>query len=277
MMIDVDANKVLDIARSYLNYSEKDSANDLTGDSVGHNNYTVFAKILDDLGDFYNGKKQGYAWCDVFVDCVVFLACNKDEEAALYVLCQPKYSAGAGCAYSAQYYKQAGRWSTTPQIGAQIFFSYRPGDVSHTGLVESFTSTTVTTIEGNSNDRVVRRTYNINNGNIYGYGLPRYGEVNSTTPAQPTTPTPVTPTVPTASGCNIKLPELQKGSIGASVVALQGILIANRISCGPDGADGEFGDNTANAVRIFQQRNGLGVDGIVGPVTWAKLLGGTKV
>lgn len=276
-MIDVNANKVLDVARSYLNYSEKDSANNLAGGSVGHNNYTIFAKILDDLGDFYNGKKQGYAWCDVFVDCVVFLACNKDEDAALYVLCQPKYSAGAGCAYSAQYYKQAGRWSTTPQVGAQIFFSYRPGDVSHTGLVESFTSTTVTTIEGNSSDRVVRRTYNINNGNIYGYGLPRYGEVNSTTPAQPTTPTPVTPTVPTTLGCNIKLPELQRGSIGASVIALQGILIANRISCGPDGADGEFGDNTANAVRIFQQRNGLGVDGIVGPVTWAKLLGGTKV
>lgn len=57
MTIDVNATKVLDVARSYLDYSEKDNSSDLTGGQVGHNNYTIFAKILDDLGNFYNGKK----------------------------------------------------------------------------------------------------------------------------------------------------------------------------------------------------------------------------
>lgn len=35
------------------------------------------------------------------------------------------------------------------------------------------------------------------------------------------------------------------------------------------GADGYFGEETDVAVRDFQSRNGLDVDGMVGPITWA--------
>ena len=35
--------------------------------------------------------------------------------------------------------------------------------------------------------------------------------------------------------------------------------------------DGIFGSKTKAAVLAFQKANGLGVDGIVGPLTWAKL------
>lgn len=38
--------------------------------------------------------------------------------------------------------------------------------------------------------------------------------------------------------------------------------------------DGEFGPNTENALREYQKKNGLDVDGIAGPATYAKLLGG---
>lgn len=37
--------------------------------------------------------------------------------------------------------------------------------------------------------------------------------------------------------------------------------------------DGKFGPSTEQAVRQFQGQQGLAVDGIVGPVTWAALLG----
>jgi len=37
--------------------------------------------------------------------------------------------------------------------------------------------------------------------------------------------------------------------------------------------DGYFGNNTLAAVKKFQGNNGLKVDGIVGPATWAKLFG----
>jgi peptidoglycan hydrolase-like protein with peptidoglycan-binding domain len=36
-------------------------------------------------------------------------------------------------------------------------------------------------------------------------------------------------------------------------------------------ADGIFGAVTDNAVRDYQKKNGLAVDGVVGPKTWAKL------
>ena len=41
------------------------------------------------------------------------------------------------------------------------------------------------------------------------------------------------------------------------------------------GADGEFGPQTKSAVLAYQRRSGLEADGIIGPQTWAKLLGVT--
>ena len=69
------------------------------------------------------------------------------------------------------------------------------------------------------------------------------------------------------------LPELAKGSKGKSVRALQLLLIGNNCSCGSYGADGDFGSATKGAVEKYQRNNGLTADGVVGPKTWAKLLG----
>lgn len=69
------------------------------------------------------------------------------------------------------------------------------------------------------------------------------------------------------------LPELYKGCEGKSVRALQILLIGNDCSCGKCGADGDFGSATKAAVVKYQIENGLEDDGVVGPKTWAKLLG----
>ena len=68
------------------------------------------------------------------------------------------------------------------------------------------------------------------------------------------------------------LPILRRGSKGNSVRALQLLLIGNGCSVGKYGVDGDFGGDTAAAVRRYQSRKGLTVDGIAGPATWSALL-----
>lgn len=65
----------------------------------------------------------------------------------------------------------------------------------------------------------------------------------------------------TSSGCTT----LSSGSIGGAVKELQEKLNSLGYSCGT--ADGDYGAKTANAVREFQRKNGLAVDGIAGPKT----------
>lgn len=72
---------------------------------------------------------------------------------------------------------------------------------------------------------------------------------------------------------NPGLPMLSKGSKGKTVKALQILLIGYGCSCGWCGADGDFGVGTLKAVKKYQGMNGLDADGIVGPKTWAKLMG----
>jgi hypothetical protein len=59
---------------------------------------------------------------------------------------------------------------------------------------------------------------------------------------------------------------LRKGSRGQSVTELQ-LLLGIR-------GDGEFGPATDKAVRAYQHKHGLEVDGYVGPATWKLLLEG---
>ncbi len=65
------------------------------------------------------------------------------------------------------------------------------------------------------------------------------------------------------------MPLLRYGSRGEAVKILQEKLNAKGYNSG--NVDGIFGVNTRAAVLAFQKANGLGVDGIVGKLTWAKL------
>ncbi len=61
---------------------------------------------------------------------------------------------------------------------------------------------------------------------------------------------------------------LRQGSKGANVRTMQQRLSDLGYSLG---VDGNFGPGTGRAVIAFQQKNGLGSDGAVGPATWAAL------
>jgi hypothetical protein len=165
----------------YLGYGEKDGNYDLRNmNTFGHKNYTFIAQYFDDLWNsgykFYNTRKNGPSgeWCDMTVDFACCMAFGPEN--ARKVLYQPMESAGAGCCFSADYYRANGAWldrSGTPKTGDQIFFGPK-GDETHTGLVEKVDSVYVYTIEGNTSDRLLRRSYARNNTRIAGYGRPNY-------------------------------------------------------------------------------------------------------
>jgi hypothetical protein len=62
-----------------------------------------------------------------------------------------------------------------------------------------------------------------------------------------------------------------KGMNGADVTVLQALLVAHGYTL--NAVNGVFDASTDKAVRKYQEDNGLTVDGVVGPQTWAKLLG----
>lgn len=64
---------------------------------------------------------------------------------------------------------------------------------------------------------------------------------------------------------------IKYGSTGADVIYLQQRLVAKGYDVGSCGIDGKFGDDTKKSVKMFQAENGLTIDCIVGPKTWAKL------
>ena len=80
----------------------------------------------------------------------------------------------------------------------------------------------------------------------------------------------VSPAMPVETTTVVGRPTVSYGSRGDAVRKLQELLNALGYDCGS--VDGIFGSKTKAAVLAFQKANGLGADGIVGPLTWGKLV-----
>ena len=65
---------------------------------------------------------------------------------------------------------------------------------------------------------------------------------------------------------------LSLGDRGKEVIDVQQRLCALGFELGDEGVDGFFGRRTQAALRAFQQRRGLLVDGVVGANTWRELV-----
>jgi len=253
-------NKLCLWAEQQLGYHEGDGNSNKYADTPG-------------LAEMYGWNPQNQPWCDVFVDAG-FITCFGVENACRMTY-QPMGAGSALCKQSAQYYKDAGAWSNRPEVGDQVFF-YASGDINHTGIVVRVVGGSIVTVEGNSSDSVAERCYSVSDSKIAGYGRPDWAIVEAEDIDVPTEE-PVVPDVTEKRFYTLRLPYLSKGNVGDAVWVVQTLLQAHNISCGPWGADKDFGSDTEKAVRQFQQKQGLTPDGIVGPETGAALFGGEIV
>ena len=258
VLLAVTAGTVIAAAHGEVGYTEKADNASLDGktSNSGSGNYTKYARDLAAAG-YYNGNKNGYEWCDVFVDWCFFAACGRDREEAERIQCQTG-PLGAGVGYSMGYYEAAGRLDKTPRPGDQVFFRYGDSGVDHTGIVTEVTAERIATVEGNSSDGVREKSYDRDYYAIIGYGHPRYEKGGD-------------------MGDMIELSELRQGMSGAEVRTLQRLLRARKWR--DDGgsvliADGEFGAKTKQALIKFQNKKKLTPDGICGIRTWTELLKG---
>lgn len=175
--------KLIDIAAAEVGYLEKASLSNLDDKTTnaGHNNFTKYARDIDKIDGLLNGRKQGYAWCTIFVLWCLMQRFGAD---ALRGLCYlPEKSLAAGCIYAVKYYKATGAYSQSPQVGDQVFFKDSAGEPCHTGIVIAVDGNTITTIEGNTSSEagvvdnggcVAQKRYARTYSRIHGYGHPNY-------------------------------------------------------------------------------------------------------
>jgi hypothetical protein len=182
-----DRQRVIDIALAEVGYLEKASNSQLDSKTAnaGHANYTKYSRDLANVG-FFNGRKQGVAWCAVFVAWCFYKAYGKN--AALALLCQPTKAAnnaGAGCRYARSYFNSKGQLHTSPAPGDVIFFySADKSQIQHQGLVYKVEAGKVYTVEGNTSGAsgvisngggVCKKSYSLNHPRLAGFGRPNWG------------------------------------------------------------------------------------------------------
>ena len=221
----------------------------------------IISLAIEQLGNDYNTycKDMGYnyriEWCACFISWLA-------EKLGITDIIPVDMS----CNSQISKFKSMGVWHTDRnfQSGDIIYYDWdrlgdsRPAD--HVGIVEKVIGNTLTVIEGNNgnfpNDRVRRREISSGSSLIFGYARPKYPVKSSAN----------------GSDVDISLPTVRKGDSGNAVKILQLALVAYEYNIGKYGADGDFGSDTESAVKQFQKRSGIAVDGIVGENTWYELL-----
>jgi len=152
--------------------------------------------------------------------------------------------------YMAEDFASVGRYDGTPRRGD---FGILAGQV-HVFLVEDVEDGGVCTIEGNYGNHLVRNRRSIDS--CEGFCHLPYDDARA----------------PVRDVAGVTIPAfpgfVRRGSVGSATQLVQQRLA--ELGYAID-VDGDFGPQTDGVVKQFQADNGLEVDGVVGPITWAQL------
>lgn len=185
-------DKVIEVAEAEVGYKEKrtnSSLDDKTA-NAGSGNYTKYNR---DLKAWTGVGSLNAQWCQAFVDWL-FITAFGVELAKKLLYTFTNYTPTGSDAF-----KNRGRYirrgQGAPQPGDVIyFFSSSKGRIGHVGIVYKVSASKVYTIEGNASDGVNKKSYNLTNSYIDGYGRVDYAALDgSSTPQEPEKPAGVEP------------------------------------------------------------------------------------
>mgnify|MGYP004564937087 FL=1 len=230
---------------------------------------------------FYGRSVRGasYPWCAAFVSWVLEKA-GAGHLAARSASC-PAIMADA---------KRRGTYHAGFDgiaAGDLVLYQFdRDADPDHIGIVERVQRDAVIAIEGNTsvssadNGGCVMRQLRARRL-VMGYVRPNYGGANAHAcgysadsfirDIQRAVGTAVDGIVGKNTRAALPVVSASRNAAHAVVPHLQTRLFALGYPVGAAGADGEFGADTAKALRAFQSSRGIEADAVAGPVTWGKL------
>ena len=244
------AEILLEVARNEIGYLEKETNSNLDSktENAGNNNWNKYARDLDKT-NLYNGKKNGYSWCDIFVDWCFVTAFGYAN--ALKMTYQPEKGCGAGCTYSAKFFKNNNKYfKSNPHPGDQIFFTDDGGKSQyHTGVVEKVEGDRVHTIEGNTSSKagvvanggaVERKTHKLSASYIDGYGRPDFSIIDKAlTDAMPIVNAPIKYSAPKTANIIEDVVNVRIGP-GTNYVRIGTILNGEAIAISGASTDGKW-------------------------------------
>jgi uncharacterized protein (TIGR02594 family) len=229
-------------ARKHQGYREK-----------GEND-TIFTRWLGPIQG-YGAGGFGYPWCHAFVSYCLAHSGNADAG--------PRT---ASCPAGVQWFRSAGRFGSEPRAGDLVYYGADGG--THVELVTGVSSTTITTIGGNTSgslngayfngDGVYEKSVSRSSSRIFGYGRPKYSSGGGGAGA--------TPARALAGGGAAVKPMTNVRSIRKQQEAVNALGFAP-----PLDVDGEWGPKTAQGVKWLQKKIGAGADGQWGQETESKL------
>lgn len=230
-----EITKVIKTAESYIGAKEGDSR------------YAKLIKAFESSGIKYDGQ----GCCEV---ASAFFILTFGLERAKQLIPITNYANG-----------QAKLWKTlskTPKIGSLVYFATGGKEIDHVEFIVDISGTKLTTIDGNSNHTVVKRTRYTNNSSIKGYGIPRYNTDRNVFDD-------------TWFEAAIDTVVIKKGSKGPVVLWLQEFLHIAGYYNGY--LDSKFGGVLNAAVVQYQKDHGLQPDGECAKYFWTYVLLGVKL